>query len=68
MLILKEAPKARILALKKGGFFIDGKIVSVTRQGRVVTVITEGGSVFHAHDKADSFNVFKKIKRDYSNR
>jgi hypothetical protein len=62
MLLLKDVPKAEIRKLKKGDFFVDSEIINIQRKLSLISIVTRAGSVFNAHEKQKSFNVFKKIK------
>ncbi|MDR1955945.1 MAG: hypothetical protein LBQ30_03740 [Treponema sp.] len=63
MLVYKGVPKEEIKKLKIGDFFVDSEIVHLQKNGRVVSIITKNGSVFNAHHKEFTYNVFKKIKQ-----
>jgi hypothetical protein len=60
MLIGKGIPKEKINVLKRGDFFVDSPIVSIQKKCNLVSIITEAGSVFNAHHKPHSYNLFKK--------
>jgi hypothetical protein len=62
MLVLKGIPKAEIKNLKIGDFFVDSEIINIRKKSNLISIITRTGSVFNAHEKPQTFNVFKKIK------
>jgi hypothetical protein len=59
MLILRAVPKAEIRKLKMGDFFMDGEIVNIQKKLNFISIVTKTGSVFNAHEKPETFNVFK---------
>jgi hypothetical protein len=60
MLIFKAVPKERIKSLKIGDFFVDSEIVNIQKKPNLISIVTRAGSVFNAHEKPRTFNVFKK--------
>jgi hypothetical protein len=62
MLILKGVLKAEIEKLKIGDFFVDSEIVNIQKKLHLISIVTRAGSVFNAHKKLQTFNVFKKNK------
>jgi hypothetical protein len=68
VLVSKGVPRGEIEKLRVGDFFMDSEIVSIQKQSNLVTIITGAKSVFHAHNKTKTFNVFKKVKRPPNNK
>jgi hypothetical protein len=64
VLVSKGVPRGEIEKLKVGDFFMDGEIVNIQKKSNLVTIVTGAKSVFHAHNKTKTFNVFKKVKRE----
>ena len=54
--------RAYIQQLKPGDYFIDGKIVSLKTSSHV-SIVTEAGSLFHAHAKPWGYTLFRKLKK-----
>jgi hypothetical protein len=63
MLIRKGIPKPDIEKLTVGDFFVDGRIVSIHKCDFLITIVTDAGSVFNAHRKEHSYNLFQKSRR-----
>jgi hypothetical protein len=63
VLVLKGVPREKIRGLRVGDFFVDSEIVLIQKKGRVISITTKAQSVFNAHEKTGTFNVFKKKKR-----
>jgi hypothetical protein len=68
VLVSKGVPRGEIEKLRVGDFFMDGEIVTIQKQSNLVTIVTGAKSVFHAHNKTKTFNVFKKVKRQANNK
>jgi hypothetical protein len=68
VLVLRGVPKAEIKRLRSGDFFMDGEIINIQKKPNLISIVTRAGSVFNAHEKPQSFNVFKKVKRPVGNR
>lgn len=60
MLLLKGVPKDEIKKLKIGDFFIDSEIVSLKKGHYMISFVTKAGTLFTAHEKLKTYNVFKK--------
>jgi hypothetical protein len=60
VLVLRAVEKEKIDVLKVGDFFVDSPIVFIQKRPNIVSIVTESGSVFNAHVKPGSYNVFKK--------
>jgi hypothetical protein len=64
VLILRGVPKEGIKKLKAGDFFMDGEIINIQKKPNLISIVTRTGSVFNAHEKPKTFNVFKKIRKE----
>jgi hypothetical protein len=62
VLVLKGVPKEEIKKMRAGDFFMGEEIVNTQRKRNVICIVTKNGSVFNAHEKTETFNVFKKVK------
>jgi hypothetical protein len=60
MLLYRGVPKEEIKKLKVGDFFIDGEIVRMKKGHYMISFLTTTGNFFTAHEKLETFNVFKK--------
>jgi hypothetical protein len=60
MLLLRGVPKEEIKKLKVGDFFIDSTIVRLKKGHYMISFFMESGSLFTAHEKLKTYNVFKK--------
>jgi len=67
MLIRKGIPKPSIEKLEAGDFFVDGRITNIQRKEFLISIVTEAGSVFNAHRKEHSYNLFKKNAKKKEN-
>ena len=71
MLIIRNAPlNEGIINLKRGSFFIDGEVVFLQKVKRMISVVTNKGSLYNIHLKDDNtYSVFqiKRIKNKISN-
>jgi hypothetical protein len=61
--VLRGVPKEEIKKLRAGDFFMDEEIVTIQKRPNLISIVTRAGSVFNAHEKTETFTVFKKIKR-----
>jgi hypothetical protein len=59
MLVEKNVPMQEIRALKEGDFYIDGEIVSLRKQDRIISIVTSAGNLYNAHMKTGTYSVFK---------
>jgi hypothetical protein len=59
MLVDKDVPKQEIRTLRRGDYYFDGEIVAIHKQGRIISIITDAGSLYNAHMKTGTYSVFK---------